>query len=125
MESLLPCQAEPQFTSFFQRTQTNNKRLLFVIYQLSLYIFQNIPIDNCDTMGKKPSAQPAPRVYRDEPDRDDAASTSSAVPLEGVYVHENDHENAFPDAELPAYEDVPSLPSTRSAAVRPEREQPA
>lgn len=40
--------------------------------------------------------------YRDEPDRDDAASTSSAVLL-GDF-------DSFPDEALPAYEDTPSQP---------------
>jgi len=41
--------------------------------------------------------------YRDEPDRDDAASTSSAVLL-GDF-------DSFPDEALPAYEDTPSQPT--------------
>jgi hypothetical protein len=41
--------------------------------------------------------------YRDEPDRDDEASTSSAVLL-GDF-------DSFPDEALPAYEDTPSQPA--------------
>ncbi len=44
--------------------------------------------------------RPPPGVYRDEPDRDDAASTSSAVLLEDV---------GYSDADLPAYEDVAGM----------------
>ena len=50
-------------------------------------------------MGKKVDSRPAPGVYRDDPDRNDAASTSSAVLMEDV---------DYPDSELPAYEDVPA-----------------
>ena len=65
-------------------------------------------------MGKANQAsRPPPGVYRDDPDRDDAASTSSAVPLRSVDFH--DEENNYPDAELPAYEDVPSIPSGPNA----------
>lgn len=42
-----------------------------------------------------------PGVYRDEPDRDDA-STSSAVLLEDI------DEPTYPDEELPAYTDHPT-----------------
>ena len=75
-------------------------------------------------MGKTAFTKPPPSRYRDEPepDRDDAASTSSAVPLEGVNVHDNHYHD---DAELPAYEDVPRLPSTQNGAVRPGGEQPS
>lgn len=48
-------------------------------------------------MGKSLPTKPAPGVYRDEPDRDDAASTSSAVLMEDI-----DH----PKLDLPAYEDA-------------------
>lgn len=48
-------------------------------------------------MGKPIQSKPTPGVYRDEPDRDDAASTSSAVLMEDI---------GYPDADLPAYEDV-------------------
>ena len=69
-------------------------------------------------MGKaKPDTRPPPGVYRDEPDRDDAASTSSAVPLGRVDPHDNDEDNDFPDAELPAYENVPSLSSAPNASA--------
>lgn len=51
--------------------------------------------------------------YRDEPDRDDAASTSSAVLL-GDF-------DSFPDEALPAYEDTPSQPPASSAEVVPTR----
>jgi len=50
-------------------------------------------------MGNK-KGEDAP--YRDEPDRDDAASTSSAVLL-GDF-------DSFPDEALPAYEDTASQP---------------
>lgn len=50
-------------------------------------------------MGKKSGSKPPPGVYRDEPDRDDAASTSSAVLMEDV---------EYPESDLPAYEDVPA-----------------
>jgi len=46
----------------------------------------------------KPSAV-QPGVYRDDPDRDDAASTSSAVLLDHI-----DYSNE----ELPAYSDEPN-----------------
>jgi len=53
---------------------------------------------------KKGDIQP----YRDDPDRDDAASTSSAVLLGDI---------DFPDEDLPAYEDTPSaILDTASAA---------
>ena len=48
-------------------------------------------------MGKPIHSKPTLGVYRDEPDRDDAASTSSAVLMEDI---------DYPDADLPAYEDV-------------------
>lgn len=48
-------------------------------------------------MGKPMLPKPSPGVYRDDPDRDDAASTSSAVLMEDI---------DYPDSELPAYEDV-------------------
>lgn len=50
-------------------------------------------------MGKPIPLKPPPGVYRDEPDRDDAASTSSAVLMEDI---------GYPDTDLPAYEDVVS-----------------
>ncbi len=56
-------------------------------------------------MGFKLVVQPPQSTYRDDPDRDDAASASSAVLMEDV---------EHPDSDLPAYEDVPS-------AVRPVR----
>ena len=53
------------------------------------------------------SRKPPPGVYRDDPDRDDAASTSSAVPL-------RDHTflDAGDDEELPSYTDEPGTHST-------------
>lgn len=51
-------------------------------------------------MGKLMTPRLPHGVYRDEPDRDDAASTSSAVLLEDV---------GYPDADLPAYEDVAGI----------------
>lgn len=62
----------------------------------------------------KPTARPPPGIYRDEPDRDDAASTSSAVPMGSVDFHE---ENNYPDSELPAYEDVPSTSAAPIAST--------
>jgi len=59
-------------------------------------------------MGKLMTPRPPPGIYRDEPDRDDAASTSSAVLLEDV---------GYPDAELPAYEDVAGMVVDRRNAV--------
>ena len=56
-------------------------------------------------MGLKHDAKPPPGIYRDDPDRDDAASTSSAVLLDEVQHPV--------DSELPAYEDVPT--ATRPA----------
>lgn len=50
-------------------------------------------------MGKSAPAKAPPGVYRDDPDRDDAASTSSAVLLGDI---------DYPESELPAYEDVAS-----------------
>lgn len=42
-------------------------------------------------------------VYRDDPERDDAASTSSAVLLGDI--------DSYPDEELPAYTDLPEFSS--------------
>jgi hypothetical protein len=57
--------------------------------------------------------QNQPGVYRDDPDRDDAASSSSAVLLEDI--------DYPPDEELPAYSDEPLVPgsSITTAAARP------
>ncbi|KAF4630823.1 hypothetical protein G7Y89_g7321 [Cudoniella acicularis] len=52
-----------------------------------------------------------PGVYRDEPDRDDAASMSSAVLLDDI--------DSFPDEELPAYEDEPSQSALLPGAAAP------
>ena len=49
-------------------------------------------------MGKQLDSRTPAGVYRDDPDRDDAASTSSAVPMDDM---------EYPDSDLPAYEDVP------------------
>jgi hypothetical protein len=54
-----------------------------------------------------------PGVYRDDPDRDDAASTSSAVLLGDI---------DYPDEELPSYTDHPneaevSIPSGQFPAA--------
>lgn len=54
-------------------------------------------------MGKITGSKPPPGVYRDDPDRDDAASTSSAVLMEDV---------EYPDSDLPAYQDVPPVAGT-------------
>ncbi|KAL8762348.1 MAG: hypothetical protein Q9203_007151 [Teloschistes exilis] len=51
-------------------------------------------------MGKMTGSKPPPGFYRDDPNRDDAASTSSAVLMEDV---------EYPDADLPAYQDVPPV----------------
>ena len=48
-------------------------------------------------MGKPMLPKHSPGVYRDDPDRDDAASTSSAVLMDDI---------DYPDSDLPAYEDV-------------------
>lgn len=45
-------------------------------------------------------------AYRDDPDRDDAGSTSSAVLLDDI--------EAYPDEELPAYTDLPDTSSSVS-----------
>ena len=51
-------------------------------------------------MGKPVVTQkPQPGLYRDDQEHDDVASTSSAVRLENI---------DYPDADLPAYEDVPA-----------------
>ena len=50
-------------------------------------------------MGKQLDSRAPAGVYRDDPDRDDAASTSSAVPMGDM---------EYPDSDLPAYEDVPA-----------------
>jgi hypothetical protein len=60
-------------------------------------------------MGASSKIAPQPHVagvYRDEPDRDDAASTSSAVLLDDV--------ESYPEDELPAYTDLPESSSTSS-----------
>ena len=49
------------------------------------------------TMGKPMPPKPSPGVYRDDPDRDDAASTSSAVLMDHI---------DYSDSDLPAYEDI-------------------
>lgn len=61
----------------------------------------------------KPSQPHQPGVYRDDPDRDDAASTSSAVLLGDI---------DYPDEELPSYTDEPyaaevSIPSGQFPAA--------
>ena len=50
-------------------------------------------------MGKAPVQPHQPGVYRDDPDRDDAASTSSAVLMGDI---------DYPDEELPSYTDEPN-----------------
>lgn len=52
-------------------------------------------------MGKPIPPKPLPGVYRDDPNRDDAASTSSAVLMDDM---------DYPDSDLPAYEDVRATP---------------
>lgn len=54
-------------------------------------------------MGKPMLPKPSPGVYRDDLDRDDAASTSSAVLMDDI---------DYPDSDLPAYEDVPTVPTS-------------
>ena len=54
-------------------------------------------------MGKLIPPKPSPGGYRDDLDRDDAASTSSAVLLDDIDC---------PDSDLPAYEDVPTALKT-------------
>ena len=71
-------------------------------------------------MGKRAPAQPPPRVYRDEPDHDDATSISSAVPL-GDVDFRGDNAN-YSDADLPAYEDVAHISSASSATIGAEEE---
>ncbi|KAG0650000.1 hypothetical protein D0Z07_3938 [Hyphodiscus hymeniophilus] len=51
----------------------------------------------------KPTQPHQPGVYRDDPDRDDAASTSSAVLLGDI---------DYPDEELPSYTDEPNAFTT-------------
>ncbi|TAQ87022.1 hypothetical protein B7494_g4653 [Chlorociboria aeruginascens] len=51
-------------------------------------------------MGSSKTVPHQPGIYRDEPDRDDAASTSSAVLLDEI---------DYPDEGLPSYEDTASL----------------
>ncbi|RDW89270.1 hypothetical protein BP6252_01302 [Coleophoma cylindrospora] len=55
-------------------------------------------------MGSSKAGTPAFQsgVYRDEPDRNDAASTSSAVLLGDI--------DSYPEEDLPAYSDVPAVP---------------
>ena len=70
-------------------------------------------------VGKASTPKAPPGVYRDDPDRDDAASTSSAVPLQ---------ENTFDDNEddLPPYIEEPSAitPSRRNGPPLPEDDDP-
>jgi hypothetical protein len=63
-------------------------------------------------MGKPALPPPQPGAYRDDPDRDDAASTSSAVLMGDI---------DYPDEALPAYTDAPESggfddPETPSAS---------
>ena len=51
-------------------------------------------------MGKPLLSKPTPGVYRDPSDRDDAASTSSAVLMDDI---------DYSDADPPAYEDVATM----------------
>ena len=46
--------------------------------------------------------KPSPGAYRHDLDRDDAASTSSAILMDNI---------DYPDSDLPAYEDVPTASS--------------
>lgn len=63
-------------------------------------------------MGKPSVTKPPPGVYRDDPDRDDAASVSSAVLLEDV---------EYNDEDLPSYSDLPHLPQDAPMGVEPSR----
>jgi hypothetical protein len=58
---------------------------------------------------KAPIQPHQPRVYRDEPDRDDAASMSSAVLLGDI--------DSLPDEDLPSYSD--SQPYTDEPSSTP------
>jgi hypothetical protein len=60
----------------------------------------------------KSNAKPPPVVYRDEPDRADTPSMSSAVLLSDIEYPEEETPltEGFPDDELPAYSDVAQLP---------------
>lgn len=60
-------------------------------------------------MGKsKPLAKPPPALYRDVPDRDDTAATSSAVLLSDIEYPEEETplRESYPEDELPPYSDV-------------------
>ncbi len=71
-------------------------------------------------MGKpKSGVKPPPNAYsnyRDEPGRDDAAFTSSAVPMSDIEYPEEETPltEGFPEDQLPAYSDVPALSVTSS-----------
>ena len=59
----------------------------------------------------KPTQPHQPGVYRDDPDRDDAASTSSAVLLGDI---------DYPEEELPSYTDEPNaVPSAGQFPTTP------
>jgi hypothetical protein len=66
-------------------------------------------------MGKAPIQPYQPGVYRDDPDRDDAASTSSAVPMD---------EMDYPEDELPAYTDEPVRPHAHGPSTPQSRAAP-
>lgn len=67
----------------------------------------------------KLTARPPPVIYRDEPDRADTASTSSAVLLSDIEYPEEETplRDTFPEDELPAYSDV-----ARNPQVSPQRD---
>ena len=67
--------------------------------------------------GKAVHQPPPPASYRDEPDYAETSSMSSAVLLDDV-------EAAFPDEELPPYQDVPSeAPLVSRATTASEAQQ--
>ena len=64
-------------------------------------------------MGKPMPQMPSPGVDRHDLDRDDAASTSSAILMDNI---------DYPDSDLPAYEDVllASSPPTPASNQEPQ-----
>jgi len=64
-------------------------------------------------MGKsKSNVKPPPVVYRDEPDRADTPSMSSAVLMSDIEYPEEETPltEGFPEDELPAYSDIAQQP---------------
>jgi hypothetical protein len=64
----------------------------------------------------KLNAKPPPVVYRDEPERADTGSMSSAVLLSDIEYPEEETPltEGYPEDELPAYSDVARQPHTSS-----------